>query len=89
MAQFQKLSKDKLTQDLIRIIATQPTMELAHKERSVICHIQARVNQAANNPSESTSATDPTHLFEKVATPLNNIKAHYVMCASAHQKEPT
>jgi hypothetical protein len=51
-------------------------MELSHKEWSVIRHIQAGVNQPSGKAQDSTtSATDPTHLFEQVAHPLNDIKA--------------
>jgi hypothetical protein len=77
MAQFQQPYQEKLTQDLIPIVNMQPTMVLAHKACSVIHHIQARVNQAASNPTGDniSATTDPTHLFDKVTMSLKNIKA--------------
>jgi hypothetical protein len=76
MAQFQHKHLDQISTDLIPIIKILPMMELSHKEWSVIQHIQAGVNQPSGKAQDSTtSATDPTHLFEKVAHPLNDIKA--------------
>jgi hypothetical protein len=73
MAQFQQESSDQIVTDLIPVVQILPTMELSHKEWSVIRHIQAGVNQPSGTTPAST--TDPTHLFEKVANPLHDIKA--------------
>jgi hypothetical protein len=73
MAQFQQENSDAIGSDLIPIVTILPTMELAHKEWSVIRHIQAGVNQSPSTPQKSM--TDPTLLFDKVASPLNDIKA--------------
>jgi hypothetical protein len=76
MAQFQQLNKAILTANMIPVVSMQPTMEeLSHKEWTIICHIQARVNQSVAPNTPSSSPTDPTHLFDKVATPLNDIQS--------------
>jgi hypothetical protein len=75
LAQYQQSIKDQLDEDLLLVVSMQPTMELAYKEWSVIRHIQAGVNQTNKTTGDHTSPTDPTHLFIKIATPLNGIKS--------------
>jgi hypothetical protein len=77
LAQFQQLFKPVMRKELIPGVIVQPTMELSHREWCIIRHVQASVNQANNNASMNhvPAALDPTSLFEKVATPLNEIKA--------------
>jgi hypothetical protein len=76
MAQFQQKHSDQIPTDVIPVVKILPTMELSHKEWSVIRHIQASVNQPGGKAQDpTTSATDPTRLFETVANPLNDIKA--------------
>jgi hypothetical protein len=74
LAQFQQLFKEKMTGTLIPGGVAQPTMELSHREWCIIHHVQASVNQT-NATSPSTPNLDPSNLFDKVANPLNEIKA--------------
>jgi hypothetical protein len=76
IAQHQQHHFEKLEEEILTGHIICPTMELEHRQWAAIQHVHCEVNQPKNDKGKGPSAmTDPTHLFDRVANPLNEIKA--------------
>jgi hypothetical protein len=95
IAQYQQYHYEDLEEEILNGTIVRPTLDMEHRQWAAIHHVQCEVGQPPKDASSTTSPNDPQYLFDRVAHPLNEIKASidnfmekYDTPAAATEKNP-
>jgi hypothetical protein len=75
VAQYQQKHYEDIEDEILNGTILRPTQDLIHRQWAALQHVQMEINQPGSKDKGGALAkTDPMHLFDRVANPLNEIK---------------